>query len=415
MRRTVEEVRQPRLHLLEVLGAGEGVLRQVDAPALADHELVERVDQLLGVVAHRDVERDRDARHGEREQPRALCPAVLDHAEEAGASAGGEHLEKAPRRRRARALGQHALVLGEAAPAVALVPVAHEVERVEEGPGVDQRGLLLRQVLPVEAEVEGLHRERPEQRLGGLERHAQPGRLARVAHRRLVRLRPAPLHQDAAPHLAAGGEAVDPPHRHRPVVGSLLQRADVGVDVAHPLDSCQIHGEGTRRIGNSTSRMWPVSPMPPTVAQKSSRSRSGPHSSTRPDSDPHQQPRHVRAEAAVDVVILAVHVGRHHAAEGDELGAGGDGDEPAAREEEAVQLVERQPRLGPQHAGGRVEGQNSVGPHGGDDQRAAGRRQRRVAIAAPQPAKERHVGGVEQIVRLDLLAGGEEPAPTRQL
>ena len=47
---------------------------------------------------------------------------------------------------------------------------------------------------------------------------------------------------------------------------------------------------------------------------------------------------HVLAETAVDVMILAVYVGGDHAAEGDELGAGRDGHEPAAAEEHAVQL-----------------------------------------------------------------------------
>ena len=62
--------------------------------------------------------------------------------------------------------------------------------------------------------------------------------------------------------------------------------------------------------------------------------------------DAQPQRRDVAAEAAVDVVVLAVDVGGDHAAERDELGAGRDRREPAARQERAVQLVERQARLG---------------------------------------------------------------------
>ena len=46
--------------------------------------------------------------------------------------------------------------------------------------------------------------------------------------------------------------------------------------------SVSSHGEGTRTSRHSTSRMWPVRPMPPTVARNNSDSRSGEHSTMRP-------------------------------------------------------------------------------------------------------------------------------------
>ncbi len=46
--------------------------------------------------------------------------------------------------------------------------------------------------------------------------------------------------------------------------------------------SMTIHGDGTRISGNSTSRMWPVRPMPPTVARNRSGSTSREHSRMRP-------------------------------------------------------------------------------------------------------------------------------------
>jgi len=59
---------------------------------------------------------------------------------------------------------------------------------------------------------------------------------------------------------------------------SLVERAwKVGTGL-----SVTIHGEGTRISGNSTSRMWPVRPMPPTVARNRSGSTSREHSRMRP-------------------------------------------------------------------------------------------------------------------------------------
>ena len=49
-----------------------------------------------------------------------------------------------------------------------------------------------------------------------------------------------------------------------------------------PWVSSTIHGLSMRPRRRVTSTMSPVSPMPPTVARNSSRSRSGPHSTRRP-------------------------------------------------------------------------------------------------------------------------------------
>ncbi len=46
--------------------------------------------------------------------------------------------------------------------------------------------------------------------------------------------------------------------------------------------SCRIHGDGTRASRSSTSRMWPVSPMPPTVARKRSARSVREHSTVSP-------------------------------------------------------------------------------------------------------------------------------------
>ena len=64
-------------------------------------------------------------------------------------------------------------------------------------------------------------------------------------------------------------------------------------------------------------------------------------------------------EGAVDVVVLAVHVGRERAAERDVAGAGGDGDEPAVGERERDQRLEPEPGARVDHAALGVEGVDS--------------------------------------------------------
>src|SRR5947207_1322052 len=124
---------QPRLHGPEMCRAGELVLRQIDAASLGDDQLVERVDERLRLVVNRDVERDGYARFREAEQADPLGPAVLDDAEHRGAAPVREQLQEAASRPSPRRLGQHALVLREAARAVHPVPVADGVQRIEEG------------------------------------------------------------------------------------------------------------------------------------------------------------------------------------------------------------------------------------------------------------------------------------------
>ena len=79
-------------------------------------------------------------------------------------------------------------------------------------------------------------------------------------------------------------------------------------------------------------------PMPPTVARNSSRLDSRAALDDAAVGDAQLERGDVRAEAAVAVVVLAVDVGGDHAAQRDELGARRDRGEPAARQEQAVQI-----------------------------------------------------------------------------
>ena len=77
-------------------------------------------------------------------------------------------------------------------------------------------------------------------------------------------------------------------------------------------------------------------------------------------------------------VVPAVNVGRDHATNGDELGPGGHRHEPAAWQEQAVDVAQRQPRLGPHQPGLRVERQDPVCQQGRGDPMVARGRQGRI-------------------------------------
>ena len=173
---------------------------------------------------------------------------------------------------------------------------------------------------------------------------------------------------------------------------------------------------GWRFIRNSTSRMWPVRPMPPTVARKSSGSSRRAALHDAPVGHAHAQARHVRAEAAVDVMVLAVDVGRHHAAQGDELGARRDGQEEAARQEEPVQ---RRTRERPASARSTPLAASNERMRSASVVFAArgwlGRRQRGVAVGAAEPARQHRVPGEgEQVLGADLAPRPGQAAPAGQ-
>ena len=84
----------------------------------------------------------------------------------------------------------------------------------------------------------------------------------------------------------------------------------------------------------------PVSPIPPTVAQNSSGSRSGPISTTEPSASISVICADMTAERAVDVMVLAVDVAGDRAADGDEPGAGRDRHEEPGRHDHPQQFVD---------------------------------------------------------------------------
>ena len=130
---------------------------------------------------------------------------------------------------------------------------------------------------------------------------------------------------------------------------------------------------------------------------------------------------HVVCEAAVDVMVLAVDVGRQRPAHGDVAGPGRDGDEPAAGHKQAQQGVEARARLDADHAPVEVEVEHPV-ERGGVDHGAAGVLGR-IAVAASQAAGDRPAPArvledvldvLDRVGRDDGRGRGRGAPPSRQ-
>ena len=146
-----------------------------------------------------------------------------------------------------------------------------------------------------------------------------------------------------------------------------------------------------------TSVITPVSPSAPAVPQNSSGSESG-VTSTTPFGVCSVNERDVVGDAAVDVVVLAVHVGRQRAADGHEPGARRDGHEPAEWQQHPHQRVEAHAGVDPHDALLDVERTHCVEARRVDD--GAARVLRGVAVGAAEPAGDEPArpGGREQRV-----------------
>jgi hypothetical protein len=104
------------------------------------------------------------------------------------------------------------------------------------------------------------------------------------------------------------------------------------------------------------------------------------------------------------------------AAERDELCPGRDRHEPAARQEQVVDVVQRQAGLGAHQAALLVEGEDTIGERRAHHLAIARRRQRRVAVRATETPRQRApVDDPLQVFRADLVRGHARVlAPARQ-
>jgi hypothetical protein len=102
----------------------------------------------------------------------------------------------------------------------------------------------------------------------------------------------------------------------------------------------------------------------------------------------HAQRTEMLAEAARAMVVLAVYVGGHHAAQRHRLGPGRDRARPAPGQEQILELREREAGLRAQHAARRVEREQPIGEPRARQRLPGRRRQSRVPVGAAQAPGE---------------------------
>ena len=141
--------------------------------------------------------------------------------------------------------------------------------------------------------------------------------------------------------------------------------------------------------------------MPPTVARKSSRSRSGPHSTSRPSAVRRVMRSTKLANEPSRWWFLPWTSQATHAPTVTNLVPGVTGGNQPAGHEEAQDLGEAQPRLAVEPPGRGLERADAVGARALEHEAARGGRQRRVAVGAPEPARHQGLAvlGQGQVLR----------------
>ena len=406
-----------RVHPAEGLGLQEGVLREVDPAAAVDDELVEGLGQARGLLdaPDGDVERDGGARLREGQQALADLAAVLEHRDEARPA---ELLEAVEEGVVQVGIGGHdALVLGEAAGSVAAVPVAGDVELPEEARRPHHVGDVAGTVL-VPPDGVGEAEGRAVREAG---RHQEgegeaPADLRGVVGR-LRRLGPAAPDDDAAALLGAACARVDPGDRHREGFARLVER---GEDLAEGSAPHALFVDPRARDLLERDVDLEDVPREPHAAQRRPEQIGVGVAIDRQDAavwDREDQPADRAAEGAVDVVVLAVDVRRHRAAQGDVAGTRGDGREPTPLQEQRGDIPDGQPRLGAQPARLRIEPDDPIGAHGrGHGAIGGARGQGGVAVGAAEAPREHGSRGHlrEIFARYDLGFDDRVPPPAVQ-
>ena len=117
------------------------------------------------------------------------------------------------------------------------------------------------------------------------------------------------------------------------------------------------------------------------------------------------------AEGAVAVVVLAVDVTGHAGPDRDELGAGRDRREPAARQEHRQNVGEAQSCLAVEPAGVAVEPQDAIGPRALHHEPARRRRHRGVPVGSAQTTRDHRL----PVRRQPWLPGAVHPSASHRM
>ena len=187
--------------------------------------------------------------------------------------------------------------------------------------------------------------------------------------------------QDAPAELRPAGQRVDPADR---VVG-LRMGFECGQKLVEVPDAAFAHAQGVRRHSLEAQRHALDQPGQPQASESRPPERAVIGAREAPAFATRQaqiEPLEMLAEAALDVVVLAVHVVGDTAAQGGKTGTGRYRRREAQRQEGVEQCAESDARLGDEQSRVSVEGKQTVQPRGDDGSAAAV--QRNVAVASPR-------------------------------
>src|SRR5688572_27060912 len=410
-----EEGIEPRLHRPKMLGPRQRVLCQIDPSARFNDELVHSVDQRLRGVAHRNVQRQGDSGHRERQHHCSFRAAVLDDTEKRTAVARKE-VETFVNRLAACRVRQHTLVLCEPSPAVQSRPVPDPIERIKVGVRMDDAGVTAGGVPLIRQRIEHPYSERRQGHIGKVGRHRHLPLRRRFIRGRFRCLGPAPAKEHAAPHRGTARQAIDPSDRHRPARRGRLQRVDELVHARDPppflIDPGRRHfrqPEGRFEDWTRESHAANRGAEQVVVFRRGARDDA-------PVADTNLERYDVLAEAPIAVMVLAVDIRGNHPADGHEPRSRGYWRKEAARQKHAADVIERQARFGGKQARLLIEREDPIGQARSGYLQIAWRGQSRIAIRPAETARERQVSGeLLEVLRADFDTGDYwEPAPAGQ-
>ena len=269
------------VHGGQQLGPQPGVLGQVDPAAGVHHQVVDPVEQAGQARAgRRDVQGQGPAGQGERQRPGVGGAEALEDRQERGAPGlaerGQDGPQRRPRHRRGRRTGTARSPAGRRCGSSRPTPSSgwKEARRSTRCCPSSNLGALRNHSSLKAATVARL--SRPEGAHGGAlmrcgREKASARREERCWRRQVVAAGVVAPGSTERPSDVAAGQAVDPRHRVAVLVVGLEHPGHQRVEVGHPL-GVDPHAGRSRpaAVRMVASRITPVRPMPPAVAQNTS-------------------------------------------------------------------------------------------------------------------------------------------------
>lgn len=342
-----------------MLGAHARIFGRVNRASCPRDDGIEAFEQSQRrLPPEREVQCQRCPRPRETQQARRRQGAeLLEHGQERAVAVIADHVEHLGQCIPRDVGRQHALMLQEPARAVQPVPVADAVERKKKRSIVRRRVAVARTRVP--PAVEPARAETTDQGRRWREGNSglEPGRWRGASGWRRDEIAAA---ENAAPPLPGGRQAIDPGDdmveclrrgvAQREKIIEIPESTRLGGDpFARNARKRDLHPRDQSRQAQSADRCGEE------VGMCCRRTRqSGAIAADQFEA------AHMAPEAAGNMMVLAVHVVRDRAPDGDEARAGHDRQEPAVRHDQIQDVPEENARLASQHAGFPIEGDEAV-------------------------------------------------------